>query len=118
MLDRLVAGSLYTYNFKGGDPAVRTMGAMTQDFHATFGLGDGSTAIASGNLDGVAPAAIHGLDERLEERVAELRQARRERDAEIAALRSRLEARGDRGVSPSCSMRNLIASTGSAGPNS
>ena len=56
------------------------MGPMAQDFHAAFGLGGGNTTITSMDPDGVALAAIQGLNQLLE--------ATR---AENAELRARLE---------------------------
>lgn len=61
---------------------------MAQDFKAAFGLGETDTGIATVDADGVALAAIQGLNMKLEERLAA-------KDAEIARLRealARLEA--------------------------
>jgi hypothetical protein len=58
------------------------LGPTAQDFAAAFGLGAADkTTIASGNLDGVALAAIKGLNAKLEARLAA-------RDAELEALRA------------------------------
>jgi hypothetical protein len=56
---------------------MRNLGPMAQDFFAAFGLGNDDKTIASGNLDGVALAAIQGLTAKLaeaERSIAELRQ--------------------------------------------
>ena len=63
------------------------MGPMAQDFYAAFGLGGGDTTITSMDPDGVALAAIQGLNQKLEETRAELKR----RDAENAELRQRME---------------------------
>ncbi len=84
VLARLVAMPLYTWNFKGSDPAMRNLGPMAQDFSAAFGLGKDDKTIASGNLDGVALAAIQGLNEKLEAKLAE-------KDREIAELKRAVE---------------------------
>ena len=94
ILARLVAMPLYSWNYKGADVALRMLGPTAQDFHAAFGLGTADKTIASGNLDGVALAAIQGLYAKLEANLAE-------RDAEIAELRRALatltmEVRGKR----------------------
>jgi hypothetical protein len=83
ILARLVAMPLHSWNFKGSDADLRNLGPTAQDFHAAFGLGTDRKTIASGNLHGVALAAIQGLNAKLEtERAAN--------DAEIAALRAEL----------------------------
>jgi hypothetical protein len=63
------------------------MGPMAQDFYAAFGLGGGDTTITSMDPDGVALAAIQGLNQKLEETRVELKR----RDAENAELRQRME---------------------------
>ena len=58
---------------------------VAQDFHAAFGLGNSETTITSVDPDGVAFAAIQGLNQRLTE---ELKQ----KETEITELKARLEA--------------------------
>ena len=48
------------------------MGPMAQDFYAAFGLGDGDTTITSVDPDGVALAAIQGLNQKLEQKETEI----------------------------------------------
>ena len=50
----------------------RHIGPMAQDFHAAFGTGRDDKHIASVDADGVALAAIQGLNEKLEEKSAEV----------------------------------------------
>ena len=52
-------------NFKG-DSATPHVGPMAQDFHAAFGLGSDDKGIATVDADGVALAAIQGLNQKLE----------------------------------------------------
>jgi hypothetical protein len=70
-------------------PAARIIaghnGPMAQDFHAAFGLGDSDKAIGMQDADGVALAAIQGLNRKLESEL-------RTKDAEIIKLKSRLGA--------------------------
>ena len=61
------------------DPSVRHLGPMAQDFRQAFGLGEDDRHISSSDADGVALAAIQGLNQKLEETV-------RQKDARIAAL--------------------------------
>lgn len=82
VLESLVTMPLYSWNFKGSDPRLRMLGPTAQDFQAAFGLGDDGRTIATGNLDGVALAAIQGLHGKLDT-------ALREKDARIAALEQR-----------------------------
>ena len=87
VLDRLAAMPVYAWHPKGANAHVRHYGPMAQDFHAAFGLGDDDTMIGMQDADGVALAAIQGLNRKLEGEVAALR-ARNE--ALEAALRERM----------------------------
>ncbi len=90
VLDKVAALPLSEWNYKE-DPASRHVGPMAQDFHAAFGVGPDDKHIATVDADGVALAAIQGLNQRIEEQSATLR----ERDARIARLESELgELRG------------------------
>ncbi len=85
VLDKLAAMPVYAWSPKGANSHVRHYGPTAQDFHATFGLGDTDLGIGQQDADGVALAAIQGLNAKLEsERAA--------KDAEIAALRAELAA--------------------------
>jgi hypothetical protein len=75
-----------TWNFKG-DSSARHMGPMAQDFHAAFGLGPDEKHIATRDLASVALVAIQGLNQKVEEQRAQLKQ----RLTEIAELKRRLE---------------------------
>jgi hypothetical protein len=69
---------------------------MAQDFQAAFGLGDKDTVIHGLNADGVALAAIKGLNAKLEDQLAQ-------RDQRIATLEerlARLESDMDRAKNP------------------
>jgi hypothetical protein len=110
VLDRLVAMPVYTYNFRGSDPALRMLGTTAQDFHDAFGLGEERTSIASGNLHGVALAAIQGLNAKVDDRESALRRDLDARDAEIASLRTRVSALAQAVEA----LQRLVASTGAA----
>jgi hypothetical protein len=86
VLNKVASLPITTWNFKTMNDG-RHMGPMAQDFYATFGLGGGDTTITSMDPDGVALAAIQGLNQRLEETRTELKR----RDAENAELRQRME---------------------------
>jgi hypothetical protein len=59
---------------------------MAQDFHAAFGLGTDERHIATVDADGVALAAIQGLNQKLEATRAENAELRQE----LAAIKSQL----------------------------
>jgi hypothetical protein len=63
---------------------------MAQDFHAAFGLGGSERTIATVDADGVALAAVQGLNEKMEAENEKLRAELRSRDASLAALHKRL----------------------------
>lgn len=67
----------------------RHIGPMAQDFRAAFALGRDEKHIASVDADGVALAAIQGLNEKLEEKTREV-DALKQSVAELRELVSRL----------------------------
>jgi hypothetical protein len=58
---------------------------VAQDFHAAFGVGDSDKTISTVDADGVALAAIQGLNQKLEAAV-------KQKDVRIAELERRLAA--------------------------
>jgi len=81
VLHKVVNMPVATWSYDSQERSIRHMGPMAQDFHAAFGLGTRETHITTVDADGVALAAIQGLHQMVEEK-----------DAEIVALRSRLES--------------------------
>lgn len=80
-------------------PTVRHLGPVAQDFHQAFGLGDGDRTISTIDADGVALAAIQGLNAKLEaerkalaNRVEMLGRENAALRAESSQLRARLDA--------------------------
>jgi hypothetical protein len=61
VLAQLSALPIYTWSAKGGDPAVRHMGPMAQDFYSIFRLGTDDKTISTIDLDGVALVSIQAL---------------------------------------------------------
>ena len=88
VLEKLAAMPIATWQWKGEPGSVRHMGPMAQDFHRAFGLGDRETEIVTIDADGVALAAIQGLNAKVERQGAEIAALK----AELAALRRRIEA--------------------------
>ena len=89
ILDKVAALPIQSWSYKEM-PGVAHLGPAAQDFRAAFGLGDTDRGIATVDADGVALAAIQGLNERLEgaRRGAEARIGLLE--AENTALKARL----------------------------
>ncbi len=83
VLDKVAGLAISRWNFKG-DTATPHVGPMAQDFHAAFGLGTDERHIATVDADGVALAAIQGLNQKVTE---ELKQ----KETEIAELKQRLD---------------------------
>lgn len=68
VLRRVAALPIQSWNMKTQDPAIRHIGPMAQDFQAAFHLSEDDKHINSVDADGVALAAIQGLNQKLEEK--------------------------------------------------
>lgn len=84
VLDKVAALPITQWNFKG-DTGTPHLGPMAQDFYAAFNLGTDDKRIATVDADGVALAAIQGLNQKLETEG-------KAKDARITALEQRLSA--------------------------
>ena len=80
MLEKVKALPIQQWTYQAEADGVHHVGPMAQDFHAAFGLGANDVTIATVDADGVALAAIQGLNQKLEET-----------RVENAALTARLE---------------------------
>ncbi len=69
VLTELANMPIYAWNPKGENAHLRHFGPTAQDFYAAFGLGDSELRIGQQDADGVALAAIHGLNAKLEQQV-------------------------------------------------
>jgi hypothetical protein len=78
ILARVVALPMQTWRYTNEVAEVQHLGPMAQDFHAAFGLGTDDKLIATVDADGVALAAIQGLNQRLEEKNLEISGLKRE----------------------------------------
>ncbi len=84
VLARVLALPIYRWHYRAQSPSIQHLGPMAQDFHTAFDLnGDDNKSISTIDPDGVALAAIQGLNARLEAETAALR-------AELAELRTQL----------------------------
>ena len=77
VLSRLVALPIMTWDYIGSSEGLH-MGPVAEDFKASFGLAGDGKSISTVDADGIALAAIQGLNAKLE--------------SENAALRARLDA--------------------------
>jgi len=83
VLAKVTALPLSEWSYRNEGESVRHVGPMAQDFHATFGLGGDDKSITTVDANGVALAAIQGLNQKLEEQV-------RRQDRELQKLRNEL----------------------------
>jgi hypothetical protein len=87
VLSALVRMPIQTWNYRAEGPSIRRMGPTSQDFYAAFGLGEDDLHIATVDADGVALAAIQGLEEQSQEQEARIQAL----EDENAALRQALD---------------------------
>jgi len=86
ILEKLLAMPLTTWNYKANTD-IRHIGVMAQDFFAAFGgLGLDDKHIDTVDADGVALAAIQGLNRKLEVSNTELKKENSELKARLEAL--------------------------------
>jgi hypothetical protein len=90
VLDKVTALPISRWNFKG-DAATPHVGPMAQDFHAAFGLGTDERHIATVDADGVALAAIQGLNSKVEVSSQKAQGSIQKLQEENAELKLRLE---------------------------
>ena len=90
VLDKVAALPLSEWNYKA-DTASRHVGPMAQDFHAAFGLnGPDDKHIATVDADGVALAAIQGLNQKVDSENAGLRSENAELKRELFEIKQLL----------------------------
>ena len=84
VLEKVASLPVQRWNYTHQDDSIQHIGPFAEDFHAAFGLhGADNRTISSQDLDGVALAAIQGLNMKLESDIAILL-------AQNAALAKRL----------------------------
>jgi len=84
VLSRLVALPIMTWDYIGSSEGLH-MGPVAEDFKASFGLAGDGKSISTVDADGIALAAIQGLNAKLESENAELRE-------QLDTFRARLDA--------------------------
>lgn len=83
LLDQVLSLPVTSWRYRSDPEGPRHIGPTAQDFNAAFGLGEGLATIGSIDANGVALAALQGLNAKLEA-------IRAAKDVEIAALRAEL----------------------------
>ena len=92
ILDALAALPISSWNYRNEHAGSRHIGPMAQDFHAAFGLnGLDDKHVATIDADGVALAAIQGLNEKSEVRSQKSEHRIQKLEAENTELKARLE---------------------------
>jgi hypothetical protein len=86
VLDRVASLPITTWNFKAADPSQRHIGPMAQDFYAAFDVGLDDRSICTVDADGVALAAIQGLNQKITDETSSLGDQIQARDERIIAL--------------------------------
>jgi hypothetical protein len=92
VLDALARMPIATWNMRGDRSKTRHLGPTAQDFRAAFGLGEGDKTINSVDAQGVALAAIQGLNRKLEAENQALRVSLARLEARLAQLESQAQA--------------------------
>lgn len=90
VLDRLAAMPIRSWRYHVEAEDVRHVGPTAQDFKAAFGLGHDDKSIGTIDADGVALAAIQGLNAKLERTVAEQAGENARLRADLRALREEI----------------------------
>ncbi len=90
ILSKLVAMPVMRWRYKGESDSLRHIGAVAQDFHAAFQLGDDDRHIGMVDADGIAFAAIKGLHQLVGLQETRIQELQSEKETEIAELRRRI----------------------------
>jgi hypothetical protein len=96
ILDCVASMPLYTWRYIAEVSGATHMGPVAQDFRAAFGLGDSDKTITTVDADGVALAAIQGLNQVVNEKEVEIKRQRvriEMLEEALAAIQSRLGMR-------------------------
>ncbi|MFP6582636.1 MAG: tail fiber domain-containing protein, partial [Candidatus Hydrogenedentota bacterium] len=100
VLEKVASMPVEEWNYKAQEDSIRHIGPMAEDFRAAFGVGDFVGRITSTDADGVALAAIQGLNLKLTKELADVRaekQAEIDRlEAELAKQNTELVKHGER----------------------
>jgi hypothetical protein len=90
VLQKVAALPVQSWRYKSEAEGVRHLGPMAQDFHAAFGVGPDDKHIDTVDADGVALAAIQGLNQKVESGKQKTESRMERLEAENKELRGRL----------------------------
>jgi Chaperone of endosialidase len=85
MLNKVLAMPITTWQYKAQDKSIRHIGPIAQDFKKLFNVGETEKGISAVDSDGVAFAAIQGLNQKLMDVI-------KAKDAELAKVNADLTA--------------------------
>ncbi len=88
ILARVNSIPIQTWNYQTQDVSIRHIGPMAQDFYAAFNVGEDDRHISTVDADGVALAAIQGLNEIVQEKAAQMMNY----ELQVANYEARLKA--------------------------
>lgn len=91
VLEKLVAMPVKTWFYKDNHDDGQHMGPIAEDFAQTFGLGSNEKYIGTVDESGVALAAIQGLNRKVENENATLKQQNVQLRSELGSLAARLD---------------------------
>jgi hypothetical protein len=95
-LERLLCMPISSWNYRSDPDNVRHIGPTSQDFQAAFGFnGENEQQLSSVDVQGVALAAIQGLNAKLEAENVELRRALARLESRLSVVESAQHRRGD-----------------------
>ncbi len=83
VLAHVAAMQLSTWNYNAQDPSIRHMGPMAQDFYSAFALGETDKGISVVDAQGVAFAAIQGLNAKVDEQTSRLERTVQEKGRQL-----------------------------------
>jgi hypothetical protein len=92
VLRAVVTLPLSYWRYHGEDQRIRHLGPVAEDFRHAFALGIDDKSITTVDADGVALAAIQGLNQKLERENAKLRAKSAKLEAENTEIKARLAA--------------------------
>ena len=90
VLEKVASMPVEEWNYKAQEDSIRHIGQMAEDFRAAFGVGDFVGRITSTDADGVALAAIQGLNLKLEANLEDTRGELAQKQTEIDRLKAEL----------------------------
>ena len=93
ILESLMRMPVTTWNMRGDQTRTPHIGPVAQDFRAAFGMGESDTTINTADAQGVAFAAIKGLNAKLEAENARLRDELTDIQERLVRLETLLKVR-------------------------